>query len=96
MFLSAHLIVVANILRSNAFTPINALKLNDVHVEFLGSVHLPQDIPYVQSIVANSTDYSGHWFKFTGKNLKWYGTKDVSTGWIECMSNPFPHSRSPI
>ncbi|GHJ86367.1 hypothetical protein NliqN6_2769 [Naganishia liquefaciens] len=67
----------------NAFTPVNALKLDDVHVEFLGSVHLPQDIPYVQNIVANSSDYSGHWFRFTGKNLKWYGTKDVATGWIE-------------
>lgn len=79
---------------SNAFTPVNALKLDDVHVEFFGNVHLPQDIPYVQNIVANSTDFSGHWFRFTGKKLKWYGVKeDVSVSWIECMyaaSLPFP------
>lgn len=51
----------------------------------MGNVHLPQDIPYVQNIVANSTDFAGHWFRFTGKGLKWYGSKeDVSVSWIEC------------
>lgn len=89
-FLQGIAVISTNaILDSNAFTPVNALKLDDVHVEFFGSVHLPQDIPYVQNIVANSTDFAGHWFRFTGKNLKWYGTKDVATGWIECESPAF-------
>ncbi|KAJ9093527.1 hypothetical protein QFC21_006361 [Naganishia friedmannii] len=67
----------------NAFTPVNALNLTDVHIEFLGNVNLPQDIPYVQDIVANSKEFSGHWFRFIGKKLVWQGTKDVATGWID-------------
>ncbi|KAJ9115178.1 hypothetical protein QFC24_007051 [Naganishia onofrii] len=72
---------------ANAFTPINALNLTDVHIEFLGNVNLPQDIPYVQDIVANSKEFSGHWFRFIGKKLVWQGTKDVATGWIDCKSH---------
>jgi hypothetical protein len=61
--------------------------LTDVHIEFLGNVNLPQDIPYVQDIVANSKEFSGHWFRFIGKKLVWQGTKDVATGWIDCRSH---------
>lgn len=71
---------------SNAYTPVNAQKINGTKVEFYGNVHLPKDIPTVQAIVRNKNIYNGYWFRFKGEGLEWEGTPDINAGWIECES----------
>ena len=60
----------------NVFEPIAALKLDNVIISVQGNLHLPQDIPTVQKIVA---DNGGRveWFEFKGKNVQYIGSEDV-------------------
>lgn len=62
----------------NVFEPIDAQKLDNVIISVQGNLHLPQDIPTVQKIVADKGG-SVHWFMLKGKNVQWIGSEDVST-----------------
>lgn len=62
----------------NVFAPIKATNLSNVVISLKGNWNLPQDIPAVQSYVAD-TGGSLHWFQFEGENVQLLGTPDVSS-----------------
>lgn len=63
----------------NLFTPLSATNLSNVEIRMHGNLHLPQDIPTVQAIVA-----SGHptWITLSGPRIDWTGSPDPQTSWI--------------
>ncbi|KAH8080064.1 pectin lyase fold/virulence factor [Filobasidium floriforme] len=65
-------------------TPFRATNLSNVDIHLKGNIHLPQDIPTVQAIVnATGTAWlSGVWMSLQGDDVSWYGSKNVSSGWI--------------
>ncbi|KAH9842792.1 pectin lyase fold/virulence factor [Rhodofomes roseus] len=68
----------------NVYSPITAKNLSNVAIVVQGNLHLPQNISYVQSIV-NGTSYAagtGYWFTFSGPQVDFIGSDNVTTGWI--------------
>ncbi|KZT68965.1 glycoside hydrolase family 28 protein [Daedalea quercina L-15889] len=68
----------------NVFSPVTATNLSNVAIAVQGNLHLPQNITYVQSVV-NGTSYAagtGYWFTFSGPQIDFVGSDNVTTGWI--------------
>lgn len=69
----------------NVFTPVVADNLNNVTIEMLGNLHLPQNITYMQQLYNQSTtedDDDLFWFTLSGPGIQYIGTPNVTTGWI--------------
>ena len=69
----------------NVFRPITATDLDHVTIEMYGNLHLPQNITYMQEIYNQTTtedDDDLYWFELAGPGLRYVGTSDVTTGWI--------------
>jgi len=70
----------------NVLTPVNASGLNDVTIQMYGNLNLPKNITYVQELFNTTLKRTGgtnlYWFTFTGSNIRYEGTSNVSTGWI--------------
>jgi len=70
----------------NVFTPISALNLSHATIEVYGNLHLPQNVTAVQALFNETTYASGstnlYWFSFQGPGIKYVGTPNVTTGWI--------------
>ncbi|KAK4539971.1 hypothetical protein LTR36_009941 [Oleoguttula mirabilis] len=70
----------------NALTPVIATNLSDVTIEMYGNIHLPQNVTYVQALFNDTTYATGasnlYWFAFAGPGIKYVGTPNVTTGWI--------------
>lgn len=65
----------------NIFSPISATNLSNVEIQILGNLNLPQNITAVQTLV-NASGGTLYWFKFSGPNIDFVGTGNVSAGWI--------------
>ncbi|KAK1227901.1 hypothetical protein PQX77_009091 [Marasmius sp. AFHP31] len=67
----------------NILTPITFPVLNNVEIRIEGNLTLPDDIPTVQAIVADSS-FPGAWFTWAGgKNVTLRGSKDPKWGWVD-------------
>lgn len=69
----------------NVFHPISATNLRDVTIEMYGSLHLPQNVTYMQELYNTSTtpdDDDLYWFDLEGPGICYEGTSDITTGWI--------------
>ncbi|KAH8891176.1 exo-polygalacturonase [Thozetella sp. PMI_491] len=66
----------------NVFSPIKQSNFSNVVIRQLGNLNLPQNITYVQGIVA-AAGGSLTWFDVKGTDLSWIGTSNVTTGWFK-------------
>ncbi|KAJ8074001.1 hypothetical protein PM082_012290 [Marasmius tenuissimus] len=67
----------------NILTPILFPVMNNVEIRIEGNLTLPDDIPAVQAIVADSS-FPGAWFTWTGgKNVTLRGSEDPEWGWVD-------------
>ncbi|RFU30468.1 hypothetical protein B7463_g5870, partial [Scytalidium lignicola] len=70
----------------NIFNPIKATNLSNIEIHMHGNLHLPQNVTYIQELVntSNALTYSSalYWFSFAGPGIKYVGTQDVTSGWI--------------
>jgi polygalacturonase len=66
--------------------PISATNLSNVEIRMSGNLHLPQNVTYIQTLYNQTADdtyaTSLSWFTFSGPNIDYIGTSNVSDGWI--------------
>ncbi|KAG8971902.1 hypothetical protein FRC05_010571 [Tulasnella sp. 425] len=67
----------------NIWTPINFGKLTNVEISVQGNLSYPTSIATIQSIVANTTIYSGFWFDIQGTNVTLKGNTEPQWGWVD-------------
>ena len=67
-------------------TPVNFGQLKNVEIAMEGNLELPQNIPYVQSVV-NASGGSVRWFTASGTNVTVSGSQDPDWGWIDGAGN---------
>lgn len=66
----------------NIFTPIVATNLSNVEIQVEGNLNLPQNISYIQTLVNATSSGTLYWFTFSGPNVEYIGTDNVTNGWI--------------
>lgn len=70
----------------NVLTPIVATNLSDVTIQMYGNLLLPRNLTYVQTLYNTTVGDSGdnlYWFSFSGSQIRYVGTPNVTTGWIK-------------
>lgn len=71
---------------SNILTPVKLENLTNVEIRVQGNLHLPKDMAVVRAEVAKDAGLmltGMRWFSFSGKNVAYKGTSNVTGGWIE-------------
>lgn len=70
----------------NVFNPIRATNLSNVEIQMQGNLYLPQNVTYIQEIynITTGATYATalYWFTFSGPNIDYIGTDNVTDGWI--------------
>ena len=70
----------------NVFTPISATNLSGTTIQMYGNLHLPQNVTAVQELFNDTTYASGstslYWFVLQGPGIKYVGSSNVTSGWI--------------
>lgn len=71
---------------SNILTPVKLENLTNVEIHVNGNLHLPRDMEVVRAEVAKDAGLmltGMRWFSFSGTNVAYIGTTNVTGGWIE-------------
>ncbi|CAN8104052.1 unnamed protein product [Discula destructiva] len=64
-------------------TPLSFSSLNNVEFVINGNISLPSDVSYVESVVGNSSLYSGRWIAIKDSSgVTLTGSQDPSAGWF--------------
>ncbi|KAK8086766.1 pectin lyase fold/virulence factor [Apiospora phragmitis] len=66
----------------NLWTPLQLKSLSNVEFVFNGNVSLPDNVSYVESVVADTSIYPGRWINFQGNNVTLAGSDDLKEGWF--------------
>ncbi|KAK7920891.1 pectin lyase-like protein, partial [Apiospora marii] len=66
----------------NLWTPLQLKNLSNVEFVFDGNASLPDNVSYVESVVADTSIYPGRWINFQGNNVTLTGSKDPENGWF--------------
>lgn len=75
------------------WTPLQLKNLSNVEFVFNGNLSLPDNVSYVESVVANTGIYPGRWTNFQGSNVTLTGSEEPHDGWFigtclcECMAS---------
>ncbi|KAK8038979.1 polygalacturonase [Apiospora rasikravindrae] len=64
------------------WTPLQLKSLSNVEFVFNGNVSLPDNVSYVESVVADTSIYPGRWINFQGTNVTLTGSEDPEGGWF--------------
>ncbi|KAK6824952.1 hypothetical protein PG987_012446 [Apiospora arundinis] len=64
------------------WTPLQLKALSNVEFVFNGNVTLPNNVTYVESVVADTNLYPGRWINFQGVNVTLTGSEDPKEGWL--------------
>ncbi|KAK8134176.1 pectin lyase fold/virulence factor [Apiospora sp. TS-2023a] len=64
------------------WTPLQLKNLSNVEFVFNGNVSLPDNVSYVESVVADTSIYPGRWINFQGTNVTLTGSNDPREGWF--------------
>lgn len=64
------------------WTLLQLKNLSNVEFVFNGNVSLPDNVSYVESVVADTSIYPGRWINFQGTNVTLTGCEDAESGWF--------------